>query len=30
MHAWMRGCMDAWVNFALLKKMNYSCMHDLL
>ena len=30
MHAWMCGCMDAWVNFALLKKMNYSCMHDLV
>ena len=26
----MRGCMNAWVNFALLKKMNYSCMHDLV
>jgi len=26
----MRGCMDAWVKFALFKKMNYSCMHDLV
>jgi len=26
----MHGCVDAWVKFALFKKMNYSCMHDLV
>ena len=26
----MHGCVDAWVEFALFKKMNYSCMHDLI
>ena len=26
----MHGCVDAWVEFALFKKMNYSCVHDLV
>jgi len=26
----MHGCVDAWVKFALLKKMNYSCIHNLV
>ena len=26
----IHGCVDAWMKFALFKKMNYSCMHDLV